>query len=256
MGLGVHSTLKAWARLTSGITKYKPNGSPWNSDLRSDRNEARQLVDTLQPTWLIGSPPCTTFSIGNRNLNYEQMDKDRACALIAKGRRHLVFVASLYRKQVIQGRHFLHEDPANALSWSEPTIAALPRHPQVHCVVADQCQYGLTTPAAGDPSKQLPTLKPIRFVKSTPQMAAVLSKAAATEFHPQIANMVCLHFPLGHYTFQFVDFQSWCCLAVWTLDPRHSAGQVHPAMVWERLEPMDGTSIQPRAPAQGRRKHI
>ena len=36
---------------------YKPNRSPWDFDLKSDRKMDKQLVDTLQPTWLIVSPP-------------------------------------------------------------------------------------------------------------------------------------------------------------------------------------------------------
>ena len=50
------------------IRTYKPNGDCWNFNLRADRNEARRLIDEQQPTWLIGSPPCTAFSIWNRNL--------------------------------------------------------------------------------------------------------------------------------------------------------------------------------------------
>ena len=41
----------------------KASGVPWNFNLRSDRREARELIDKLQPDWLIGSPPCTAFSI-------------------------------------------------------------------------------------------------------------------------------------------------------------------------------------------------
>ena len=81
---------------------------------------------------------------------------------------HLNFVTFLYRKQLLEGRHFLHEHPASALSWKEPQISALAKDPRVHCVVADQCQYGLTTPAEGDPDKLMSALKPTRFMTSSP----------------------------------------------------------------------------------------
>ena len=174
------------------IRTYKPNGDAWNFDKRSDRNEARRLIDERQPTWIIGSPPCTPFSIWNRNLNYKHMDKERVRNLIAEGRRHLAFVTSLYRKQMLQGRHFLHEHPASALSWSEPGIAALARHPNVHCVVANQCQYGLTTPAEGDKTKRMPALKPTRFMSSSPQMAAELNKRCPKiHTHQQLVGGRC-----------------------------------------------------------------
>ena len=43
------------------LRTFKPNGETWNFEKRSDRNEARNLIDSLQPTWIIGSPPCTAF---------------------------------------------------------------------------------------------------------------------------------------------------------------------------------------------------
>ena len=81
------------------------------------------------------------------------MPKEKVRELIAEGRKHLSFVTSLYRKQLQIGRHFLYEHPVSATSWKEPQIMALAKDPRVHCVVADQCQYGLTTPAEGSPNE-------------------------------------------------------------------------------------------------------
>ena len=78
------------------IRTYKPDDSPWDFSKRSDRNKARALIDEKQPTWLVGSPPCTAFSIWNRNLNYKHMTKEKVRELIADGRRHLFFVTPLY----------------------------------------------------------------------------------------------------------------------------------------------------------------
>ena len=55
------------------IRTLKPNGQPWDFNRRSDRKEARELIDRLDPTWLIGSPPCTAFSIWNLGMNYRKM---------------------------------------------------------------------------------------------------------------------------------------------------------------------------------------
>ena len=98
------------------------------------------------------------------------MPKEKVRELIAEGRKHLSFVASLYRKQLQHGRHLLHEHPVSATSWKEPQIVSLVRDPQVHCVVADQCQYGRTTPAEGSLGVQLFALKLTRFMSSSPQI--------------------------------------------------------------------------------------
>ena len=95
----------------------------------------------------------------------------------------------------------MHEHPATALSWAEPEIAALARHPMVYSVVADQCQYGLTTPAESDPSKQMPALKPTRFMTSSLQMASLLNKRCPRNHtHQQLVGgraAAAAYYPLG-----------------------------------------------------------
>ena len=89
-------------------------------------------------------------------MNHPKMDPEKVRAGIAEGRKHLSFVASLYKKQMMAGRHFLHEHPASAASWSEPAISPLSKLSTVFTVVGDQCQYGLTTPSEHDRSVLLP----------------------------------------------------------------------------------------------------
>ena len=84
----------------------KPDGSPWNFDLPGDRREARRLVETQKPTWLVGYPPCTAFTRLNVQWNYHKMDPRRVEQMIDEGRRHLHFMISLYRIQLNAGRHF------------------------------------------------------------------------------------------------------------------------------------------------------
>ena len=38
------------------------DGKPWNFDLKAKRDKALHMVRTLQPLFLIGSPPCTHWS--------------------------------------------------------------------------------------------------------------------------------------------------------------------------------------------------
>ena len=152
----------------------KSDGSPWDFNRREDRRLARELIDSEDPEWLIGSPPCTAFSIWNYSMNYPKMDADKVQKAVEEGRVHLNFMASLYRKQLLKGKFFLHEHPATALSWKEPQIDALMKDPTVHTVVAHQCMYGLTSPT-GHGDERLPAMKPTRFMTNSVPMKLRLS---------------------------------------------------------------------------------
>ena len=107
------------------LRTLKPNQQPWDFTKRSDRQEARDLINRLQPQWIIGSPPCTPYSIWNFGINYKRMDQEKAKKMLAEGQVHLNFMCSLYRNQIRRGRYFLHEHPATALSWKEEQIKSL-----------------------------------------------------------------------------------------------------------------------------------
>ena len=47
------------------------------------------------------------------------MDPERVKAILKEGQRHLHFVISLYKIQLDEGRHFLHEHPQGARSWQD-----------------------------------------------------------------------------------------------------------------------------------------
>ena len=129
---------------------------------------ARDLIDSQDPDWLIGSPPCTAFSLWNVGINYRKMDPVKVEAAKNEGRTHLAFMASLYRKQILKGKFFLHEHPASATSWKETSIAALAALPSVFTTVAHQCMYGLTTPTSAGESA--PAKKATRFMTNSIHM--------------------------------------------------------------------------------------
>ena len=91
------------------LRTLKPDNQPWNFSLRTDRRLASELIEQDQPDWLIGSPPCTAFSIWNYAMNYPKMDQEKVAQAISEGRTHLNFVVSLYRQQMMRGKYFLHE---------------------------------------------------------------------------------------------------------------------------------------------------
>ena len=151
----------------------KPDGTAWDFTKRSDRRAARDMISTENPDWVIGSPPCTPFSQWNIGINHRKMPKSKVDAAITEGRTHLAFMASVYRRQIINGKHFLHEHLAGAASWKEPSVAALMKLPSVFAVVSHQCMFGLMTPS-GDGSAL--AMKPTRFMSNSPQMIQCLSR--------------------------------------------------------------------------------
>ena len=62
-----------------------------------------------------------------------------------KARRHLAFCCVLYKMQVAEGRHVLHEHPWTAGSWDEKTIQHIRQIPGVRLVRGDMCMHGMVT---------------------------------------------------------------------------------------------------------------
>ena len=90
---------------------------------------------------MIGSPPCTYFSL-LQELDIAVHGKDLAWmarfeAAKQKAVRHVEFCCNMYRHQMANGRHFLHEHPARALSWSHLAIASISQMVGIHLVTAD-----------------------------------------------------------------------------------------------------------------------
>ena len=67
----------------------------------------------------------------------------------------------MYKRQMANGKGFLHEHPATAVSRDEKTIRGLLMHQAVTFVVADQGRYGLTT--RGNNGQPMPAMKHTRF---------------------------------------------------------------------------------------------
>ena len=152
----------------------KPSGEPWDFAKGSDRRLARQIVEEEKPTWIIGSPPCTFFSAWNQGINHRKMAPERVEELRREAVKHLHFVIGLYRIQIEAGRHFLHEHPDTATSWTDPWMERLMQHGRISTVTSDQCEYGLLTP--NEDGIPTPAKKPTRWMSSSVHMLRRLSK--------------------------------------------------------------------------------
>ena len=67
----------------------KPDGCPWNFDKREGRTLTSQVITDDDSEWITGSPPCTAFSIWNRQMMHRKMPIDKVRAAIEEGKRHL-----------------------------------------------------------------------------------------------------------------------------------------------------------------------
>jgi hypothetical protein len=98
----------------------------------------------------------------------------------------LEFAIEVYEHQIRHGRHFIHEHPASATSWSYPRMARLREKKGVGEVVGHLCQYGLTTRSGGG---RAPALKPTRFLSSAEEVLKLLGKKCSGEHtHQRLAQ--------------------------------------------------------------------
>jgi hypothetical protein len=123
---------------------------------------------------VIGSPPCTEFSILNQGLN-----KDKGCPLARKKRMLeattlLHFALEIYELQVRAGRHFIHEHPQSASSWRDEKMIKMMQHPDVGSVVTHLCQFGMKT--KGKNGEWQPAKKATRFASSAIEVLHILDK--------------------------------------------------------------------------------
>jgi hypothetical protein len=98
----------------------------------ADRQLAWKRIKQEAPFVLIGSPPCTYFSmlqeLNIANNKHKPGWMDNFEAEREKAKQHVTFCCSLYRYQIDQGRHFVHEHPWSARSWALPSIQQLLNH--------------------------------------------------------------------------------------------------------------------------------
>ena len=151
------------------LTTKDQNGEEWDFSKSAKREQARTLLRTNKPLFLVGSPMCRRYSswqaLNDWHRDPAQVRREQVAADV-----HLRFVTELYTDQVNGGRYFLHEHPAWATSWDVPCIRHVAGMPGVDQVVGDQCQYDKTTPS-GNPMK-----KPTRWMSNAPMLLRALGK--------------------------------------------------------------------------------
>lgn len=96
---GPHKYLNVKGPDALNIETVKGSGEHWDFSRKRDRDEARRMVAELQPTWVVGSPPCTALSSW-QHVNYADMSPENVERNKMEGIVHLKFVAQLAKDQV------------------------------------------------------------------------------------------------------------------------------------------------------------
>ena len=97
--------------LAAGTTfdlRMDENGNSWHLLLERDRRRARQKIEIEKPYMVIGSPPCTYYSILTK-LNFSRMNPEVLRRRLMEAQVLLNFAMEIYEMQLRGGRHFLHE---------------------------------------------------------------------------------------------------------------------------------------------------
>ena len=110
----------------------------WDLCTAHGRQECWQQLHREMPLVVIGSPPCSSFSV----LQALNKDTDKRRAAMKEGLRFVQFCCSVYRWQLDRGAGFLHEHPWAASSFQLPCIQDLRRRTEVQLVRCDQCAFG------------------------------------------------------------------------------------------------------------------
>ena len=83
-------------------------------------------------------------------------------------------VANVYRTQLFEGRHILHEHPETARAWAVEQVVALINDPAVGSVVGHQFMCGQK--AQTEDGRWLPARKATRWMSSAPEALARLGR--------------------------------------------------------------------------------
>ena len=121
----------------------------WDFDIKEHREAAKKRIEEERPALVIGSPPCTMFSM-LQSMNPvpkwgSEEQKGEYRERMKEAITHLEFCCELYRLQLGSGRHYLHEHPWSAKSWWMQCVGNILKDPRTIVVKTDLCRFGMKT---------------------------------------------------------------------------------------------------------------
>ena len=138
----------------------------------SVQRRVKKLVRECKPLFLIGSPPCTAFSV-IQNLNRARRDPKVIEKEMDEARGHMQFCIELYRMQLSAGRYFIHEHPEGASSWHMRETIELLMEQDVGIATFDMCQFGMKATKDG---KEHPVQKSTRVASNSREVLKRLNR--------------------------------------------------------------------------------
>ena len=157
-----------------------PLTNGWDFSREDHRRRAWRLIKETKPYMVIGSPPCTMFSmLQELNLHLHKDDAPWMAEFDRKWRfavQHIEFCAQIYRLQMNEGRHFIHEHPRDAKSWDLPVVKDLLNDPRLNWVEGHMCAFDMTAPISGSNGEVGYAKKPTGFMTNSICIARKLTK--------------------------------------------------------------------------------
>ena len=127
----------------------RDDGRFWDLGTKEDRERLEQMQQEHQTELLIGSAPC----ISCRTLLVPSPisgTKTQIDRVQDQERQYTRACIEAYKRQLIMGRHFLHEHPVHASSWCMPEMRELMNDGRVHLVQGPMCYWRLSSTGDGD----------------------------------------------------------------------------------------------------------
>ena len=157
------------------LTARRDDGQFWDLGTREDRERLEQMQQEHQTEFLIGNAPCISF----RTLLYPSGTKTQTDRVQDQERQYTRACIEAYQRQLIMGRHFLHEHPVHASSWCMPEMRELMNDGRVHLVQGPICHWRLSS--TGDGDEQGFVRGKTRWATSSSRLAALLARRHAGE---------------------------------------------------------------------------
>ena len=127
---------------SADLEEIAPDGRPWDLSRPEGEQAVHHLLEVEKPKLLCGSPPCEKFST-LQHIGAARRDPAKFKLELEAAKRHLRVAVRAYRRQLDEGRLFLHEHPWSAASWKEPEMAALAADPRCIVVRGAMCAWGM-----------------------------------------------------------------------------------------------------------------
>ena len=128
------------------MTARRDDGQFWDLETSEDRERLEQMQQKHQTELLIRSSQCISF----RRLLYPCGTKTQTDRVQAQERQYTRACIEAYKRQLIMGRHFLHEHPVHASSWCVPEMRELMNDGRVYLVQGPMCHWRLASTGNGN----------------------------------------------------------------------------------------------------------